>query len=75
MPRAKYTSGVAHFIAEKIDENRLSDAFQNAHENISDAEMVKKEMDIAVLAEECGFDTVWSAEHHFDWYSMIPDNL
>ena len=49
--------------------------FQNAHENISDAEMVKKEMDIAVLAEECGFDTVWSAEHHFDWYSMIPDNL
>lgn len=49
--------------------------FQNAHENLSDADMVKKEMDIAVMAEDCGFDTVWSAEHHFDDYSMIPDNL
>ncbi|MEM7541868.1 MAG: LLM class flavin-dependent oxidoreductase [Pseudomonadota bacterium] len=49
--------------------------FQNAHENMSDADMVKKEMELAVHAEECGFDTVWSAEHHFDWYSMIPDNL
>ncbi len=25
--RAKYTPGVAYLIAEKIDENRLSDAF------------------------------------------------
>ena len=49
--------------------------FQNAHENLSDADMVKKEMDLAVMAEDCGFDTVWSAEHHFDDYSMIPDNL
>jgi alkanesulfonate monooxygenase SsuD/methylene tetrahydromethanopterin reductase-like flavin-dependent oxidoreductase (luciferase family) len=49
--------------------------FQNAHEGLSDADMVKKEMELAVLTEECGFDTVWSAEHHFDWYSMIPDNL
>ena len=49
--------------------------FQNAHEGLSDADMVKKEMEIAVLSEECGFDTVWAAEHHFDWYSMIPDNL
>ena len=49
--------------------------FQNAHEGMSDAEMVKKEMHLAELTETCGFDVCWSAEHHFDSYSMIPDNL
>lgn len=49
--------------------------FQNAHERMSDAEMVRHEMRIAELAEPLGFDTIWSAEHHFDYYSMLPDNL
>lgn len=49
--------------------------FQNAHKGMSDAEFVKKEMELAVLSEACGFDVCWSAEHHFDDYSMIPDNL
>jgi len=49
--------------------------FQNGHEGLSDADMVKKEMELSVLTEECGFDAIWSAEHHFDSYSMIPDNL
>ena len=49
--------------------------FQNGHEGMSDTEMVKKEMHLAELTEPCGFDVCWSAEHHFDSYSMIPDNL
>ena len=49
--------------------------FQNHHEGMTDAEFVKKEMELAVMTEECGFDVCWSAEHHFDSYSMIPDNL
>lgn len=49
--------------------------FQNAHEGLSDAEMVKQEMRLAELTEECGFDVCWSAEHHFDYYSILPDNL
>ena len=49
--------------------------FQNAHERMSDAAFVKEEMRLAELTEECGFDICWSAEHHFDYYSMIPDNL
>jgi len=49
--------------------------FQNAHEGMTDVEMVKKEMRLAELTEDCGFDVCWSAEHHFDAYSMIPDNL
>jgi alkanesulfonate monooxygenase SsuD/methylene tetrahydromethanopterin reductase-like flavin-dependent oxidoreductase (luciferase family) len=49
--------------------------FQNAHQGLPDVEMVKAEMRMAELAEPLGFDTIWSAEHHFDSYSMLPDNF
>ena len=49
--------------------------FQNAHQGVSDAEMVRREMKIAESTEELGFDIVWSAEHHFDHYCILPDNL
>lgn len=49
--------------------------FQNWHEDLSDAEMFRQETELGVLAEEYGFDSVWAAEHHFDDYSMCPDNL
>ncbi|MEQ8659838.1 MAG: LLM class flavin-dependent oxidoreductase, partial [Gammaproteobacteria bacterium] len=49
--------------------------FQNTHEGMSDAEMMRKETDIALLAEEVGMDFVLLPEHHFDPnYSMMPDN-
>lgn len=48
---------------------------QNAHQGMSDAEMVRNEMRIAEMAEPLGFDTIWSAEHHFDYYSIVPDNF
>ncbi|MGH7897907.1 MAG: LLM class flavin-dependent oxidoreductase [Candidatus Binatia bacterium] len=49
--------------------------FQNAHPGLSDAEMVRREMGITERTEELGFDIIWSAEHHFDHYSILPDNL
>ncbi len=49
--------------------------FGNLHENLSDAEMFRGEARLAVRVEELGFDSVWSVEHHFDDYSMCPDNL
>jgi alkanesulfonate monooxygenase SsuD/methylene tetrahydromethanopterin reductase-like flavin-dependent oxidoreductase (luciferase family) len=51
--------------------------FQNTHEgNMSDAEMFRKETDIAILAEKVGMDFVQAPEHHFDpGYAMMPDNL
>jgi len=49
--------------------------FQNWIENTSDEEVFQRELSWGVLAEELGFDSVWSAEHHFDDYSMCPDNL
>ena len=50
-------------------------ALQNAHEGVSDAEMLRNELRIAGQAEEYGFDTIWCAEHHFDNYSIAPDNF
>jgi alkanesulfonate monooxygenase SsuD/methylene tetrahydromethanopterin reductase-like flavin-dependent oxidoreductase (luciferase family) len=49
--------------------------FQNWHEDLSDAEMFRQETELGVLAEQYGFDSVWAVEHHFDDYSMCPDNL
>lgn len=52
----------------------ISLGFGNLHENLSDADMFRAEADLAVRAEELDFDAVWSVEHHFDSYSMCPDN-
>lgn len=49
--------------------------FQNWFENITDEEVFTKDLELGVKAEKYGFDSVWSAEHHFDDYSMCPDNL
>ena len=50
--------------------------FQNTHAGMSDADMMRKETAIALLAEEVGMDFVLLPEHHFDPnYSMMPDNL
>jgi len=34
-----------------------------------------EEIRLARLAADCGFDVLWSAEHHFNDYSFVPDNL
>ncbi|MGR8920892.1 MAG: LLM class flavin-dependent oxidoreductase, partial [Gammaproteobacteria bacterium] len=50
--------------------------FQNTHEGLADAEMMRKETEVALLAEEVGMDFLLLPEHHFDPnYSMMPDNL
>src|SRR6202051_5121085 len=33
------------------------------------------EVRLARLAADLGFDVLWSAEHHFNDYSFVPDNL
>ena len=49
--------------------------FQNTHEGLSDADMMRKETEIALLAEDVGMDFLLLPEHHFDPnYSMMPDN-
>jgi alkanesulfonate monooxygenase SsuD/methylene tetrahydromethanopterin reductase-like flavin-dependent oxidoreductase (luciferase family) len=44
-------------------------------ENCSDAQVWDEEIRLARLAADLGFDCLWSAEHHFNDYSFVPDNL
>lgn len=35
----------------------------------------REELRLAALAADLGFDCLWSAEHHFNDYSFVPDNI
>ncbi|SFL14701.1 Flavin-dependent oxidoreductase, luciferase family (includes alkanesulfonate monooxygenase SsuD and methylene tetrahydromethanopterin reductase) [Geodermatophilus ruber] len=43
--------------------------------DLTDEQMYDGEIDLAVRAEGLGFDSVWAVEHHFEDYSLCPDNL
>ncbi len=47
--------------------------FQNLGKPITDQEVYAQELRLAELAEPLGFDSVWSVEHHFTDYTMVPD--
>ncbi len=44
-------------------------------EDGSDAQMWEEELKLAEIAAGSGFDSLWSAEHHFNDYSFVPDNI
>ncbi|TMJ26748.1 MAG: LLM class flavin-dependent oxidoreductase, partial [Alphaproteobacteria bacterium] len=44
-------------------------------EDCSDDRVWKEEIRLARLAADSGFDCLWSAEHHFNDYSFVPDNI
>jgi alkanesulfonate monooxygenase SsuD/methylene tetrahydromethanopterin reductase-like flavin-dependent oxidoreductase (luciferase family) len=44
-------------------------------ENCSDQQVWDEEIRLARLAADLGFSCLWSAEHHFNDYSFVPDNL
>jgi alkanesulfonate monooxygenase SsuD/methylene tetrahydromethanopterin reductase-like flavin-dependent oxidoreductase (luciferase family) len=41
----------------------------------SDREIFNEEIDIARIADDTGFDSVWTIEHHFTPYTMITNPL
>lgn len=47
--------------------------FQNLGQPVPDHEVYRQELALAKLAEPLGFDSVWSVEHHFTDYTMVPD--
>jgi len=44
-------------------------------ENCPDDRVWNEEIQLAANAAASGFDCLWSAEHHFQDYSFIPDNI
>jgi alkanesulfonate monooxygenase SsuD/methylene tetrahydromethanopterin reductase-like flavin-dependent oxidoreductase (luciferase family) len=44
-------------------------------DRIGDYQVWDEELRLARLADELGFDVLWSVEHHFFDYSFCPDNL
>jgi alkanesulfonate monooxygenase SsuD/methylene tetrahydromethanopterin reductase-like flavin-dependent oxidoreductase (luciferase family) len=44
-------------------------------EDCTDFRVWDEEIRLARLAADLGFDCLWSAEHHFNDYSFVPDNL
>ena len=47
--------------------------FQNLDHALPDEAVYAHELAMADLGEPLGFDSVWSAEHHFTNYTMCPD--
>ncbi len=50
----------------------LSCFFQNPDRRLGDREVWRQEVALADAAERLGFDSIWSAEHHFTDYTMCP---
>ncbi|MEP6661990.1 MAG: LLM class flavin-dependent oxidoreductase, partial [Acidimicrobiales bacterium] len=50
-------------------------AFQNPENALDDHVVYEHELDLALLAAELDFDSIWAIEHHFTDYTMSPDPL
>ena len=51
----------------------MSIFMQNTNNQWSDYEVYRNNLKLADLAEPLGFDSIWSVEHHFTPYTMVPD--
>ena len=47
--------------------------FQNLHDRVTDKDVFRHELGLAARAEDQGFDSVWTPEHHFTGYMMTPN--
>jgi alkanesulfonate monooxygenase SsuD/methylene tetrahydromethanopterin reductase-like flavin-dependent oxidoreductase (luciferase family) len=51
----------------------LSLVFQNLDGHLTDGEVYQHELALAAQAENVGFDSVWTPEHHFSDYQLTPN--
>lgn len=42
---------------------------------VNDTEFLRADLEMAILAEELGFESIWVTEHHFTNYSISPSPL
>ena len=45
----------------------------NHHKGVSDYDIYRQDLELALSAESLGFESVWGVEHHFTDYTMTPD--
>lgn len=48
-------------------------SFQNLRDKLSDKEVYRHQLKMAVDCESLGYDSVWTPEHHFTNYIMTPN--
>ncbi|MPY94670.1 MAG: LLM class flavin-dependent oxidoreductase [Acidimicrobiia bacterium] len=53
----------------------MASIFQGFGGQLSDREVWQADLALADLAEPLGFESIWSVEHHFTHYTMVPDVL
>jgi alkanesulfonate monooxygenase SsuD/methylene tetrahydromethanopterin reductase-like flavin-dependent oxidoreductase (luciferase family) len=58
-----------------VDVGHLIFCTSDGYASMTDGQAVAEEMRLARLCDELGFDVVWCVEHHFEGYSMVPNNL
>jgi len=51
----------------------MSPIFQGFETEETDQEVYAADLHLADLAEPLGFESVWTVEHHFSRYTMVPD--
>jgi alkanesulfonate monooxygenase SsuD/methylene tetrahydromethanopterin reductase-like flavin-dependent oxidoreductase (luciferase family) len=49
--------------------------FQNLDGQLTDVEVYRRDLELAARAEDVGFDSVWSSEHHFSDYQLTAQML
>lgn len=53
----------------------MSAIFQNPAKHTDDRDVYQNDVRLADMAEPLGFESIWTIEHHFTDYTMVPDPL
>jgi len=67
--------GVVLFMQNFADWDRFLGGHFDRPASRPDHEIVDEDLHLADLVEPLGFDSIWSLEHHFTPYTMVPDPL
>jgi alkanesulfonate monooxygenase SsuD/methylene tetrahydromethanopterin reductase-like flavin-dependent oxidoreductase (luciferase family) len=67
--------GITLFAQNYTDWDRYQSGAFDRKPMIHDSQAYEEEMQLGDLCEPLGFDSLWTVEHHFTPYTMVPDPL